>query len=121
MIRDCIFCKIAAGEMEAKVIYRDELVTAFWDIRPVKPVHILVVPNKHIDSVNEIAAEDEALLGHLFTVAKKIAAEQGVSDSGYRLIVNTGPHARQSVMHLHLHILAGAPMETHLGKCGTLD
>ena len=107
MSQDCIFCKIIAGEIPSKQVYQDDKVTAFHDINPVAPVHVLIVPNAHIPSVNAVEAEHEALLGHMFTVARKIAEELGVAESGYRLIVNTGPHAGQVVFHLHMHLLGG--------------
>lgn len=112
---DCIFCKIIAGSIPATRLYQDELVTAFRDIRPVASTHILVVPNKHLDSVNDVSAEDEPLLGRLFTVARKLAAQEGIQDSGYRLIVNTGPHAGQAVLHLHLHLIGGDRMRFPMG------
>jgi len=115
MPADCIFCKIIASGEADNVIYRDELATAFHDIRPVAPVHILIVPNKHISSINEMTKEDEALIGHLFLVAKKIAREQGVAESGYRLSINTGPDAGQSVHHIHVHLMAGKALPIHLG------
>jgi histidine triad (HIT) family protein len=104
---DCIFCKIAKGEVKSNIIYRDDKVVAFPDINPKAPVHILVIPRKHIASVTDLTEADEALVGHLFTVANKLAKEQGISNHGYRLVVNCGPHGGQLVAHLHLHILGG--------------
>jgi len=115
MATDCVFCKIAAGEIDGRVLYRDELATAFWDIHPVAPVHILIVSNKHIASVNEMDEKDEALVGHLIYVAKQIAKEQGVDQEGYRLTINTGPNAGQSVFHIHVHLLAGRALPIHIG------
>ncbi|NMC46646.1 MAG: histidine triad nucleotide-binding protein [Chloroflexi bacterium] len=115
MASDCVFCKIAAGESDGRVLYHDERVTAFWDIHPVAPVHILIVPNKHISSVNAMSEEDEALVGHLVYVAKLIAKEQGVDQEGYRLSINTGPNAGQSVFHIHVHLLAGRSLPIHIG------
>lgn len=115
MASDCVFCKIAAGEIDSRVLYRDDLATAFWDIHPAAPLHILIVPNKHISSLNEMSAEDEALVGHLVYVAKQIAKEQGVDQEGYRLSINTGPNAGQSVFHIHVHLLAGKPLPIHVG------
>ena len=112
---DCIFCKIIAGEVPGTIVYRDEQVTAFRDIHPVAPTHILVVPNRHIDSVNALAESDELLIGHVFTVAKQLAAQEGFAEDGYRLIVNTGPHAGQAVFHIHLHLLGGARMQHPMG------
>jgi histidine triad (HIT) family protein len=102
-----IFSKIIAGEIPAQIVYRDDRVTAFKDINPVAPVHILIVPNVEIPSVNEVEAEHEALLGHLFVVARKIAQEQGIAASGYRLLVNSGGDAGQEVFHLHMHLIGG--------------
>ena len=104
---DCIFCKIAKGEVKSNILYQDDKVVAFPDINPKAPVHILVIPRKHIASVSDLTEADETLVGHLFTVAAKLAKEQGISKRGYRLVVNCGPHAGQLVDHLHLHILGG--------------
>lgn len=112
---DCIFCKIVSGEMASTIVYKDDQVTAFRDINPVAPTHILVVPNKHIASTNDVREEDEQLLGHLLTVVKPIADQEGITDTGYRLIINTGPDANQVVFHLHLHILGGQHMKHRMG------
>ena len=111
----CIFCKIIAGEAPGDILYQDDQVTAFRDIHPVAPTHVLVVPNQHIASVNELEAEDEALVGHLFTVAHQLAEQEGIQDSGYRLIVNTGPHGGQVVYHLHMHLIGGQRMRHPMG------
>ncbi len=100
---ECVFCKIVSGEIPSEGVYKDELVTAFRDINPAAPTHILIVPNKHIAAVSELSEEDEQLMGHLFTVAQKLAVKEGISQSGYRLIINNGPDANQVVFHLHLH------------------
>lgn len=102
-----IFSKIIAKEIPASIVYQDELVTAFKDINPAAPVHILIVPNKEIASTNDVETDDEQMLGHLFTVAKKVAEEQGVADSGYRLIINNGRDSGQEVFHLHMHLIGG--------------
>jgi len=112
---ECIFCKIASGEMPSTIVFKDEQVTAFRDINPVAPTHILVVPNKHIESTNDISQEDEQLMGHLLGVVKPIADEEGITDTGYRLIINTGPDANQVVFHLHLHIIGGQRMKHRMG------
>ncbi|MFN8412841.1 MAG: histidine triad nucleotide-binding protein [Anaerolineales bacterium] len=112
---DCIFCKIISGDIPSNTVYRDEQVTAFRDINPVAPTHILIVPNKHIDSVNMMIMDDEPLIGHMFFVAKELAAKEGISEGGYRLIVNTGPEAGQTVFHIHLHLLGGGPMKHPMG------
>ncbi|MEW5869711.1 MAG: histidine triad nucleotide-binding protein [Chloroflexota bacterium] len=112
---DCIFCKIVAGKSPSQMLYQDERVSAFRDIHPVASTHILIVPNKHIASVNDLTSEDEALTGHLFTVARQLAIQEGVHQAGYRLIVNTGPHAGQAVFHLHLHLIGGQRMRYPMG------
>jgi len=111
----CIFCRIIAGEAPGEQVYSDDLVVAFHDIHPVAPTHVLVVPRKHIASVNELLPEDEILVGRMFSAARQIAWEQGIQDSGYRLVVNTGPHAGQLVYHLHLHLIGGQPMRFRMG------
>ena len=110
---DCIFCRIIAGESPANIVYFDELVTAFHDSRPMAPVHILIVPNQHIQSVNQVESDDELVLGRLTTVARRLAGEHGLSRRGYRLIINTGPDAMQSVFHLHMHLIGGQHMPFH--------
>ena len=112
---DCIFCKIIAGDIPSSNVFRDEQVTAFRDLNPAAPTHILIVPNKHIDSVNMLAEDDEPLIGHLFTTAKQIAAQEGIAKGGYRLIINTNADAGQTVFHIHLHLLGGAPMKNPMG------
>jgi histidine triad (HIT) family protein len=102
-----IFSKIIKGEIPAKIVYQDDQVTAFRDIAPQAPVHILIVPNKEIATVNDVQPEDEAAIGHMFTVAKKIAEMEGVAQTGYRLLVNCGRDANQEVFHLHMHLFGG--------------
>ncbi len=104
---DCLFCGIAGGEIPADVVYRDESVLAFRDIDPKAPVHLLIIPRRHIASVAELGEDDGATVGHAMTVARRLAQENGVSESGFRLVVNTGPDAAQSVHHIHLHLLGG--------------
>ena len=115
MTDTCIFCKIVSNEAKATVVYRDEQVTAFRDIHPVAPTHILIVPNRHIESVNALEAEDEQLMGHLVRTAGKLAKEEGVDRSGYRLITNTGVDGGQTVFHLHLHLIGGQRMRHPMG------
>ena len=105
-----IFEKIISGELPAKVLYRDERVVAFADIRPLAPVHILIVPKKVIATVNDIADADEALVGHMILIARDLAREQGIADDGYRLIVNCNAHGGQEVYHLHVHLIGGRPL-----------
>lgn len=114
-MKDCVFCKIISGELPGTVIYRDQQATAFRDLNPAAPIHILIVPNKHIDSVNLLADEDEQLMGHLFITAKQIAAQEGIAENGYRLMINTNAHGGQTIFHLHLHLLGGARMKHPMG------
>ena len=107
---DCIFCKLASGEIPTKVVYEDDLVFSFYDAEPQAPVHVLLIPRKHIGSVSELQEEDAALMGHMMLTAKKIAAQLGIDQSGYRCVLNTGEDGGQSVKHLHMHILGGLPM-----------
>src|SRR5512138_1302610 len=90
MSNSCLFCKIVSGEAKAAIVYHDVQVTAFRDIHPVAPTHILIVPNKHIESVGTLEVEDEQIIGHIFTVARKLAADEGISEGGYRMVTNTG-------------------------------
>ena len=123
MTDSCVFCKIISTALNASVseeakstiVYRDEQVTAFRDIHPVAPTHILIVPNKHIESVGALEAEDEPLMGHLFTVARKLAEEAGISKGGYRLITNSGANGGQTVFHLHVHLIGGQRMRYPMG------
>ncbi|MFT3890143.1 MAG: histidine triad nucleotide-binding protein [Anaerolineales bacterium] len=115
MSDSCIFCKIISGEAKATIVYQDEKATAFRDIHPVAKTHILIVPNKHIKSVGTFTPEDEPLIGHLFSVAQKIAREEGISQNGYRLITNTGTDAGQTVFHLHVHLIGGNRMKHPMG------
>ncbi len=112
---ECIFCRIVSGEIPSRKVYEDESVYAFHDINPVAPVHILIVPRKHIVGVQSLEPEDECLVGHMFYVARKIAQEQGIAPAedlsrGYRLVFNVGKDAGQTVFHLHLHLIGGRAM-----------
>jgi histidine triad (HIT) family protein len=102
-----IFSRIIAGEIPSEIVYHDELVTAFKDINPIAPVHILIVPNKEIPTAADVTESDEPALGRLFTAACKIADEMGIAESGYRLIVNCKGDGGQEVFHLHMHLLGG--------------
>jgi histidine triad (HIT) family protein len=115
MTDSCVFCKIVSGETKATIIYRDEQVTAFRDIHPVAPTHILIVPNKHIESVSTLEPEDESLIGYLFIIAKQLANNEGISKRGYRIITNTGVDGGQTVLHLHLHLIGGQRMRYPMG------
>ena len=105
----CIFCKILAGEMAAKIVYQDESCIAFEDINPQAPVHLLLIPRKHFASAAESEEADEPVIGHLHRVAAQLAEQHHLQD-GYRTVVNTGSGAGQSVFHLHLHLLGGRPL-----------
>jgi histidine triad (HIT) family protein len=111
-----IFSKIIAKEIPSQIVYQDDLVTAFKDINPQAPVHILIVPNKEIPTVNDVSTEDEALLGHMLVVAKQVAQEQGVAESGYRLIINCRDDGGQEVYHLHMHLMGGRNLGPMLSK-----
>lgn len=104
---DCIFCQIAAGKLAAKIEYKDQEIIAFQDINPKAPIHILIIPKKHLSSINNLQAQDAELIGKLVLVAQKIAKEKGIAGSGFRLVFNTGPDSGQIVPHLHLHLLGG--------------
>ena len=105
-----LFEKIIAGDLPATVVYRDDRVIAFLDIRPAAPVHILIVPHKPIPTADDIADQDESLIGHMVIVARNIARSQGIAKSGYRMIVNCNADGGQEVYHLHLHLLGGRPL-----------
>ena len=106
---DCLFCKIAAGEIPSKMVYSDDELYAFEDINPQAPVHILIVPRKHIPTLNEIQKEDTGLMGKVVLLASKLAAEKGLDKKGYRLNANCLESAGQSVFHIHFHLLGGRP------------
>ena len=110
----CLFCRIVWGEIPATLVYQADGVTAFRDIAPQAPVHILVVPDTHISGVADVDTPDELTVGRLLRVAADIARAEGIAESGYRLIVNQGPDAGQSVPHLHVHLLGGAPLRVPL-------
>jgi len=104
---DCVFCQIIDKKIPAEIVYEDDRLLAFKDIEPVAPVHLLFVPKKHIPTINHIELLDKELIGELFLTAKKIAREQGVVETGYRLLFNVGKDADQTVDHLHLHLIGG--------------
>lgn len=111
----CLFCKIVSGEIQGTIVFRDEQATAFRDINPAAPTHILIVPNRHIESVNVLESGDEQLMGHLFSMAGQLAKSEGIDQSGYRLIVNTGVDGGQTVSHLHVHLIGGQRMKHPMG------
>lgn len=106
-MEDCIFCKIINREIPSDIVYEDDEVIAFKDIRPVTPVHILVIPKKHISMLTDLTEEDEALIGKIYTTINKIAKQEGFEKQGYRVIANCGKDSGQEVMHIHFHILGG--------------
>src|SRR6202051_3359516 len=105
-----LFEKIIAGDLPASVLYRSSRVIAFLDIKPAAPVHILIVPNKPIPTTNDIADEDESLIGHMFIVARDLARQQGIAEGGYRLMINVNAGGGEEVYHLHVHLLGGRPL-----------
>lgn len=107
----CLFCKIAAGEIPSRKAFEDDRVLAFYDIDPQAPVHVLIIPKKHIASAQALTGADDALLCHMFEVARKLAGDLGVAENGYRLVQNIGKDGGQSVPHLHMHLLGGRSME----------
>ena len=111
-----IFSKIIAKEIPADIVYEDELVLAFRDIAPQAPVHILIIPKKEIPTANDVVEGDEAALGRLFTVAGRIARDEGIAETGYRLIVNCNEHGGQEVFHLHMHLLGGRSLGPMLAR-----
>lgn len=104
---DCLFCKIIKGEIPSNKVYEDDEVLAFYDINPAAPIHILVIPKKHIASLTHVKKEDEEIIGKIYGVINKIAEEKGFKEEGFRVITNCGKNGGQEVMHLHFHILAG--------------
>lgn len=110
MAEETIFSKIIRGEIPANIVFQDDIVTAFCDISPQAPTHILIIPNKLIPTVNDVTAEDEQVLGHLFVVAAKIAQQEGIAEDGYRLVMNCNKHGGQEVFHIHMHLLGGKPL-----------
>ena len=109
-MEDCIFCKIIKGEIPSNKVYEDDEILAFKDINPMAPVHILVIPKKHIESANEITEEDEKVIGEIFTVIKKLAKDNNL-DKGYRIVNNCGEDGGQAVKHLHFHLLGGRKLK----------
>jgi histidine triad (HIT) family protein len=108
---DCLFCKIIKGDIPSTKVYEDEKVYCFKDIAPGAPVHILTVPKKHIATINDMTQEDSELVAHAFMVMKKLAAEMGIAEKGYRIVSNCGENGGQSVFHIHFHLLGGRYLE----------
>ena len=111
---DCLFCEIVKGNIPSKKVYEDDSVYAFYDIAPMAPVHVLIVPKMHISSVNEVTAENSAVISHIYEVAAKLAKELGIADDGYRIVTNCGKNAGQTVFHLHLHLLGGTELKVEM-------
>lgn len=104
---DCLFCRIVAGEIPAGIVYQDDSLVAFKDINPQAPLHVLIVPRRHIASLNDLSADDDALVGSMFRKAAALARDHGYHERGYRAVFNTNREAGQTVFHIHLHLLAG--------------
>ncbi len=111
---DCIFCQIVAGKIPSQILYQDEEILAFRDINPAAPTHVLVIPKKHIDSLAGVADEETPLIGRMVKIANRIAREEGVAESGYRLIISSGKEGGQVVPHLHMHLLGGRNLSSRL-------
>lgn len=107
---DCLFCKIREGEIPADIVFENDDVLAFNDVNPQAPVHVLIIPKHHISTVNDVIEDDQVIMGKLFSAAKEIASQKGVSDDGYRLVVNCNEKAGQTVFHIHMHLIAGRAM-----------
>jgi histidine triad (HIT) family protein len=114
-MEDCLFCKIVKGEIPAAKVYEDEKTLCFKDINPEAPVHVLVIPKKHISNINEISKEDEEIIGHIFSIIKKVTKELGISESGYRIVSNCNDDGGQTVPHVHFHILGGKKLNVPMG------
>ncbi len=110
MNSDCIFCRVARGETDSEVLHQDDQVVAFRDIAPQAPHHVLIIPRRHIATLDELGAADAPLAGHMIHTAARLARDLGVAGEGYRLVLNCNRHGGQTVFHLHLHLLAGRPM-----------
>ena len=115
-MEDCIFCKIASGKIPSEIVYQDDEVVAFRDIHPLTPVHILIIPKKHIPSVASITEAESPLIGHMVIVGNQLAKKEGVFDRGYRLVINAGEYGGQIIQHLHMHLLGGRRLGGKLGN-----
>ncbi len=112
---DCIFCKIVAGEIPSNTVYQDEEVVAFRDINPQAPTHLVIIPQKHIPSLAHLSQAESPVIGHMVNIANQLAKREGISESGYRLVINCGEQGGQLVPHLHMHLLAGRKLRNELG------
>ncbi len=108
---DCLFCKIVDGDIPADIVFESESALAFRDINPKAPTHVLIIPRRHISTINDIEPDDESLVGSLFSAARKIAADDGLDEDGYRVVMNCNEAAGQSVFHIHLHLLGGRTLK----------
>ena len=115
MVKECIFCRIVAGEVPSDIVYQDADFLAFRDISPQAPTHVLIIPKMHITSVAELTERQQKLAGRLILIAKKLAEKEGISKKGYRLVINCGPDGGQVVPHLHLHLIGGRKLDARLG------
>jgi histidine triad (HIT) family protein len=114
-IMDCIFCQIASGKIPSDIVYQDEEVIAFRDIKPQAPVHLLIIPKRHIPSLEQLKEDDSSLVGRMVAIANQLAKEEGVAQKGYRLAINCGQEGGQLVPHLHMHLLGGRRLSDGLG------
>ena len=112
---DCIFCQIVAGKLPSEIVYQDEEVIAFRDIEPLAPTHLVIIPRRHIPSLAHLSEEQSPLIGHMVKVANQLAKEEGISGSGYRLVMNCGKEGGQLIPHLHMHLLGGRRLSGALG------
>ncbi len=117
-MKDCLFCKIVNKKEDSEIVYEDDKVLAFENIRPLAPVHVLVVPKKHISTVNDINKEDKELLGHMWAVMKEVAANKNVKEEGYKVAVNVGEGGGQEIFHLHYHLLGGWESQEEMNAPG---
>ena len=108
--KDCLFCRIVDGDIPAEIVYESDTALAFRDINPQAPTHVLIIPRRHISTINDLDADDQELVGSLFSAAKDVAQQEGLAESGYRTVMNCGEGAGQSVFHIHLHLLGGRIM-----------
>jgi histidine triad (HIT) family protein len=112
---DCIFCKIVAGEIPSDSVYQDEEIIAFRDINPQAPVHIVIIPRKHLASLSRLSQSDSALVGRMVAVANKLAEDEGIAEKGYRVVINCGKEGGQLVPHLHMHLVGGRQLSDQVG------
>ena len=115
MEKNCIFCKIIAGEIPGEILHEDEEAIAFRDINPQSPIHLLIIPKRHIPSLADLSEADSYLMGHLINVANQLAKREGISENGYRLVINCGKEGGQLVPHLHIHLMGGRNLSDTLG------